>query len=203
MFNIFNRKYFFEWVGAVEKINIIGGSILGLLCGVNLLKKGYKVNIYEKRNYIGGSFNSFEGMELSQPQLFHNIILSRTEKKLMESELNIKLKRLNIYKTLNFPCGRKIEIKLGKDNIEKIFKAQIKTHTDKKIVGNLFEDLNEICRIEHLLENKSDSLFFSFNKFIYEKRLASVENKYRKLRVENLVDSIECIYIKEIIKSQV
>ncbi|MGL5067873.1 MAG: FAD-dependent oxidoreductase [Sarcina sp.] len=185
----------------MQKVNIIGGSLLGLLCGINLLKENYEVNIYEKRNYIGGTFNSFEGMELTQPQMFHNIILSTEEKNMLENSFGIEFEKKKIYKVLNFVCGYKIDIKFGKDNLMKLFHRLAKTQNDKNIVTNLFADIDEIDRVENLLRNKSESLFFSFNKFIYEKRLNAIVNKYKKIRVENLIDSINSIYIKEVIKS--
>ena len=185
----------------MEKVNIIGGSLLGLLCGINLLKENYEVNIYEKRNYIGGAFNSFEGMELTQAQMFHNIILSTEEKNMLENSFGIEFEKKKIYKVLNFVCGYKIDIKFGKDNLIKLFHRLAKTQNDKNIVTNLFADIDEIDRVENLLRNKSESLFFSFNKFIYEKRLNAIVNKYKKIRVENLIDSINSIYIKEVIKS--
>lgn len=47
-----------------EEINIIGGGISGLACAIILRKNGYKVNVYEKGNYVGRRFNEdWQGLE--------------------------------------------------------------------------------------------------------------------------------------------
>lgn len=47
-----------------EEINIIGGGISGLACAIILRKNGYKVNVYEKSNYVGRRFNEdWQGLE--------------------------------------------------------------------------------------------------------------------------------------------
>ncbi len=47
-----------------EKINIMGGGISGLACAIILRKNGYKVNVYEKKNYVGTRFNDdWQGLE--------------------------------------------------------------------------------------------------------------------------------------------
>ncbi|WP_297518242.1 NAD(P)-binding protein [uncultured Clostridium sp.] len=185
----------------MENVNIIGGSFLGLLCGIKLLKSNYKVNIYEKRSYLGGGLNSFDGLELTNSQLFNNFVVHKNEMELLDELVSLNLEKINIYKSLNFRCKTTIDIKVGYENLERVFIKFTKTNNDKKIIKIIFEDISEISRIENILENKNKCLFFSFNKYIYEKRLNVIISKYKKIRVEDIIDTIDSVYIKEMIKS--
>jgi flavin-dependent dehydrogenase len=48
----------------IEKIKILGAGLSGLSTAINLVKKGYNIEVYEKRRRIGGRFNGdLQGIE--------------------------------------------------------------------------------------------------------------------------------------------
>lgn len=45
-----------------EKIAVIGGGLRGMMVAYDLTMKGYKINIFEKENKLGGSLNNIESL---------------------------------------------------------------------------------------------------------------------------------------------
>ena len=43
-----------------KKVAIIGSGISGFAAGINLLKNGFDVSIYEKNSFYGGCCNAYE-----------------------------------------------------------------------------------------------------------------------------------------------
>ncbi len=86
-----------------KKVCIIGAGIGGLTAGALLIKKGYKVTIYEKESRIGGRAISIKGSFITLEE--YNKLLSRYNMNIAFSEPDIKKifddKMLNGY-TLDF-----------------------------------------------------------------------------------------------------
>ena len=53
------------------KVAVIGSGIMGLTVGYELLKKGYRVSIFEKDDSVGGMSASFDFNGLSIERYYH------------------------------------------------------------------------------------------------------------------------------------
>lgn len=188
----------------MKSVNIVGASILGLVSGINLLKKGCLVNIYEKRAYVGGMLNSFSGVKLSKPQLFNYLVLDKDESVIFKKRFNfLEYEQVQIYKSIRFNENTFIDIKVGSDEIKKIFLGYLEKDKDKTFIKNLLNDVQEVYRLEQILKDYSESSFFSLDRWGYERNLKSIKGKYIKVKVENIVDKVESEITKEILKSLV
>ncbi len=58
-----------------EQVAIIGGGITGLFTGYFLVKKGYKVILFEKENHAGGALSTFPvDKDISLEKFYHHIL---------------------------------------------------------------------------------------------------------------------------------
>lgn len=96
------------------KVNIVGASFLGISLGINLLQRGYTVNIFEKKSYVGGKFKPFMTDDYCDAGTNYNIISLKYKKMYEKNILKDKnMKKIDIYKVINFKDKSKIEIKCG------------------------------------------------------------------------------------------
>ena len=133
-----------------KEIHIIGGGLYGCLLAYHLLKKKYKVSIFEKSN---GLVNSFDSIKLNKILLnngFHGIDLPRSKAIFNFFKKNLKL-NFNI-----FEIKRKI-----------LFQDSLIDYTDKtnewpkKIRSYLKKDIKNYKnqKINFFFKNKAISLF--------------------------------------------
>lgn len=64
-----------------KKIAIIGGGLTGLVAGYELSKKGYKVTIFEKENFLGGLASGFKINDTNLEKVYHHIF--KTDKEII------------------------------------------------------------------------------------------------------------------------
>jgi len=81
-----------------KKIAIIGGGIGGLVAGYELIKKGYKVTVFEKEKKIGGLLADFKMEGENLEKVYHHIF--KTDKEIIDliEELGLQNK-LKWYKS--------------------------------------------------------------------------------------------------------
>ncbi|MGL5576820.1 MAG: hypothetical protein ACRDCW_14875, partial [Sarcina sp.] len=180
----------------------VGANVLGLISGVLLLKKGYFVNIYEKREYIGGTLNSFNGVKLSKPQLFNYLVLDKNEDYIFKKKFNFfNYDKLQVYKKIKFNEAMSVDIKFGIDEIENLFLKYIDTQEDKIFVETLLKDIREIHRAESLIKTYKRNKFLNIDKWLWERNLNNLKGKYKNIKVEDIIDKISNKCLREIIKS--
>ncbi|MGL4655812.1 MAG: NAD(P)-binding protein [Sarcina sp.] len=188
----------------MKKVNIVGCNILGLVSAIKLLRKGYLVDIYEKRNYIGGMLNSFDGVNLSKPQLFYDLISDDIDNLKIDTEFSyLNFKKTNNYKKIKFTDGTIIDIDFGYESIKNILLTYTESKNDKVLIQNILKDVLDIYQLEKQKKIKVKYPIFNLNKWFEDRQLNKIISKYKKHKVEVLVDKIESIHIKEIIKSLV
>lgn len=64
-----------------KKIAIIGGGLTGLVAGYELSKKGYKVTIFEKEDFLGGLASGFKINGTNLEKVYHHIF--KTDKEII------------------------------------------------------------------------------------------------------------------------
>lgn len=62
-----------------KKIAIVGGGLTGLVAGYELSKKGYKVTIFEKENFLGGLASGFKMNGTNLEKVYHHIFKTDRE----------------------------------------------------------------------------------------------------------------------------
>ena len=62
----------------MQKVNIIGGGITGLVCGYELCKKGYAVHLFEKEEQLGGLLATLPMSNETLERIYHHIFTSDT-----------------------------------------------------------------------------------------------------------------------------
>lgn len=90
-----------------KKIAIVGGGPAGLTCAAFLRKKGYKVTIYEKYNYLGGNIN-------------HGIPDFRLDKSILDKTIQ-KILDLGIEVKYNCEFGKDINLSNLKKEYDAVF----------------------------------------------------------------------------------
>lgn len=75
-----------------KKIAIIGGGLTGLVAGYELSKKGCKVTIFEKENFLGGLASGFKINGTNLEKVYHHIF--KTDKEIVDliKELSLQKK---------------------------------------------------------------------------------------------------------------
>ena len=90
-----------------KKVAIVGGGPAGLTCAAFLAKKGIKVTIYEKHNYLGGL-------------LVHGIPEFRLPKEIVKNTVKMILD-LGVEVKYNVQLGKDINIEELKSNYDAVF----------------------------------------------------------------------------------
>ena len=174
-----------------KEIHIIGGGLYGCLLAYHLLKKKYRVSIFEKSNRLVSSFDSIELNKISLNNGFHGIDLPRSKaifnffKENLKINFNIfEIKRKILFqnnlidytaKTKEWP--KKIKSYLKK-NIKNYKNQKINFFFKKKII-NLFE-INSLRYFDSF--EKAKSLFLPWFLPADIKHISSDEgDKFRSL----------------------
>ena len=123
-----------------KKVAIIGGGPAGITCAAFLAKKGIKVTIYEKYNYLGGL-------------LVHGIPDFRLPKDIVGNVTNKIVKELGIEVKFNSQLGENIDLKKLQKKYNAIFIA-IGANVSTKM-GIKGENLDGIYGGNELLEYKN------------------------------------------------
>jgi hypothetical protein len=133
-----------------KKIHIIGGGLYGCLLAYHLLKKKYKVSIFEKSDELVNSFDSIKLNKISLNNGFHGIDLPRSK-----AIFNFFKKNLKVNFDI-FEIKRKI---LFQDNL--IDYTAKKNEWPKKIRSYLKKDIKHYRnqKLNFFFKNKAINLF--------------------------------------------
>ncbi|WP_297439261.1 NAD(P)-binding protein [uncultured Clostridium sp.] len=182
------------------KVNIIGAGILGISLGILLIEQGYEVDIFEKKLYSGGSFIPFKNEELYDYKIqYSDISLEYLEKYRYTIFKEIKFKKIKIYKYIQLKNKGKIELKLGRENIEKVFYSNCKNN-DAEIVKYIFECVDTLHEFKENKKDLKEKKFLDRIKKLFSRKKEDIKD-YKKKSVEDVIDMIESDELREIIKS--
>src|ERR1700722_10207747 len=100
-----------------KKIAVIGSGPMGLMCAYELLKKGHKVDIFERDDRIGGMSASFDFNGLKIERYYHFIckmdmpLLALLKELKIESALRWRDTRMGFYfDGVLYPWGEPIAL---------------------------------------------------------------------------------------------
>lgn len=122
-----------------KKVAVIGGGPAGLTCAAFLAKKGIKVTVYEKHNYLGGI-------------LQHGIPEFRLDKQLLKNTIQ-KILDLGIETKLNKELGKDFDLQELEEEYDAIFLGIGANISSKMRIDG--EDLQGVYGGNELLENKN------------------------------------------------
>lgn len=125
--------------GKEKNVLIIGSGPAGLTCAAFLKKSGYKVTIYEKKNYLGGI-------------LRHGIPEFRLPKSILDNCIN-QILSLGINVKLNMELGKDYKLEEVEDKFDAIF---LSIGANKSLKMNIEgENLVGVYGANELLENQN------------------------------------------------
>ena len=121
-----------------KEIHIIGGGLYGCLLAYQLLKKKYKVSIFEKSDRLVNSFDSIKLNKISLNNGFHGIDLPRSRaifnffKKNLKINFNIFLikRKILFQNSLIYYTAKKNE---WPKKIQSYLKKDIKNYKNQKL----------------------------------------------------------------------
>lgn len=169
----------------LKKVNIIGAGISGVVIARLLADEGFLINIYEKRNHIGGNMFDYkkDGVLIHKygPHIFH------TSKQEVIDFMN-KFWKLNCFKNVveGYVDNKLVPIPFNFKSIDICFETE-KEEIKEKLL-NTFPNRENITILE--LKKHQDPLIQKVANFVYENLFLNYTTKMWNLKPDEIDESV-------------